>query len=192
MMTEKVEILRCGRELFRAQGFKDTNVADIMKMTGLGTGTFYNYYSSKDMLFMEIFLEKNVKLKKSIMESIDLEGDPINVMKEMMFLNHQGMSSNSILKEWYNKDVFNKIEKIYREENGLENVNFIHKNFIEVVIKWQTEGKMRSDIDAEMIMGIFAAIINVDIYKEEIGLQYFPLVLEYLGEFVMKGLLDCS
>jgi hypothetical protein len=51
---------------------------------------------------------------------------------------------------------------------------------------------MRSDIDAEMIMGLFAAIINVDTHKEKIGLQYFPFVLEYLGEFAMKGLLNCS
>lgn len=42
---------------------------------------------------MEIFLEENVKLKKSIMESIDFEGDPVNVMKGMIFLNNQGMDS---------------------------------------------------------------------------------------------------
>ena len=71
-------------------------------------------------------------------------------------------------------------------------VNFVYETFKEVIIIWQTEGKMRSDIDAEMIMGLFAAIINVDTHKEKIGLQYFPFLLEYLGEFAMKGLLNCS
>lgn len=192
MIDKKAEILKCGRELFSSKGFKDTNVAEITKMAGMATGTFYNYYPSKDKLFMEIFLEENVKLKKSIMESIDLEADPINVMKEMMFLNLKGMTSNPILKEWYNKDVFNKIEKIYREENGLNYVDFLYDSFIEIVKKWQIEGKMRNDIDAEMIMAIFAALINVDTHKEEIGLQYFPHVLEYLAEFIMKGLMDCA
>lgn len=193
MMTDKrAEILSCGRKLFAAQGYKNTNVADIMKLAGLGTGTFYSYYSSKDKLFMEIFLDENVKLKKSIMESIDLEGDPVNVMKEIIFLNNQGMSSNPILKEWYNKDVFSKIETIYRNENGLQDVDFVYESFKEIVKKWQFYGKMRNDIDAEMIMGIFAALINVDTHKEEIGLQYFPLVLEHLGEFIMKGLMDYS
>lgn len=193
MMTDKkAKILSCGRELFKARGFKDTNVADILKMAGLGTGTFYNYYSSKDQLFMEIFLEENIKLKKSIIESIDLEGDPVDVMKEMIFLNNQGMTSNPILKEWYNKDVFSRIEKVYREENGQQNGDFVYDIFIEVIKKWQSSGKMRSDIDAEIIMAIFAALINIDTHKEEIGLQYFPLVLEYLGKFVMKGLTDCS
>ncbi|WP_242832622.1 TetR/AcrR family transcriptional regulator [Clostridium saccharoperbutylacetonicum] len=39
-------------------------MSDITKKAGIGVGTFYNYYSSKEKLFMEIFLEENVKLKK--------------------------------------------------------------------------------------------------------------------------------
>lgn len=188
MSNKKANIYNCGRELFSSKGFKDTNISDITKMAGIGVGTFYNYYSSKEKLFMEIFLEENVKLKKIIIASIDLEGDPINVTKEMMYLNFKGMSSNPILKEWYNRDVFNKIEKSYREENGIDYLDFMYDSFIEVVKKWQSEGKMRKDIEAEMIMAIFGALINVDTHKEEIGLQYFPQILDYLAEFVMKGL----
>jgi len=192
LIDKKAEILKCARELFSSRGFKDTNVAEITKMAGMATGTFYNYYSSKDKLFMEIFLEENVKLKKSIMESVDLEGGPLTVSKEMMYLNFKGMGSNPILKEWYNRDVFNKIEQSYREENGLDRLDFMYDSFIQVVRKWQREGKMRDDIDAEMIMAIFAALFNVDTHKEEIGLQYFPQIMEYLAEFTIKGLMDCS
>ncbi len=192
MIDKKAEILKCGRELFRSNGFKDTNVAKITKMAGMATGTFYNYYPSKDKLFMEIYLEENTKLKKSILNSIDLEADPIYVMKKMMLLNLKGMNSNPILKEWYNKDVFNKIEQNFRKENGLDHVDFLYESFIDIVKKWQHEGKMRKDIDAEMIMAIFEALINVDTHKEEVGLQYFPQILEYLSEFTMKGLMDCS
>ena len=191
MIDKKAAILKCGRELFSSKGFKDTNVAEITRTAGMATGTFYNYYPSKEKLFMEIYMEENVKLKRSIMESLDLEADPINVMKEMMFLNYQGMSSNPILKQWYNRDVFSKIEQNFREENGLERVDFLYESFIEIVKKWQAEGKMRDDIGAEMIMAIFTAITNVDTHKEEIGLQYFPDVLEYIGEYTMKGLMNC-
>lgn len=191
MVTDKkAEIMRCGKELFRTRGFKDTNVADIMKMANLGTGTFYNYFSSKDKLFMDIFIEENVKLKKSIMESVDLEGEPLDVMMKLIYLNNQGMSTNPILREWYNRDVFNKIEKVYREEKGVQNVDFLYDCFIEVIRRWQNNGKLRKDIDAEMIMGIFAALINADTHKEEIGLQYFPDIMEYLGVFIMKGLME--
>ncbi len=192
MIDKKEAILKCGKELFSSRGFKDTNIAEITKMAGVATGTFYNYYPSKDTLFMEIYLEENVKLKKSIMESLDLEDEPIKVIQQMMLLNFKGMSENPILKQWYNKDVFNKLEQEFREENGLDSVDFTYDIFIKVVEKWQAEGKMRRDIDAKMVMAIFTAIINVDTHKEEVGIQYFPAILEYLAEFTLKGLMDCS
>ncbi|OLN26073.1 TetR/AcrR family transcriptional regulator [Desulfosporosinus metallidurans] len=190
MNDKKADIFNYGRELFSSKGFKDTNVSEITKMAGIGVGTFYNYYSSKEKLFMEIFLEENVKLKKRIMESIDLDGDPLKVVNELMFLNVSGMNSNPILREWYNRDVFSKLEQHYRQENGIKYVDFLYNSFVELVKKWQVEGKMRDDIDCEFIMAIFAALINIDTHKEEIGIEYFPHILDYLAEFVIKGLTD--
>lgn len=188
MKDKREELLRCGYTLFAERGFKDTNVADITKMAGMATGTFYNYFISKDQLFMEIYLKENAKLKKSILESLDLDADPFPVMKKMMFLNLQGMQSNPILKEWYNREAFSRIEETFRKEKGIDSVDFLYDTFIEVVKKWQAAGKMRNDIDSGMIMAIFSALITVEVHKDEIGFQYFPEVLDYMSEFIMSGL----
>lgn len=188
MKDTKTILFNCGKELFSRNGFKDTNVSDITKTSGIGTGTFYNYYSSKDELFMEIYLEENEKLKKKIMKSVNMDQDPGSVVKELMLLNLKGMKSNSILKEWYNKEVSVKIENYFREQKGLNRLDFMYQDFFEIIKKWQEEGKIRNDIDSTMIMAIFTSIITIEIHKEEIGLQYFPEILDYLTDFTMKGL----
>lgn len=190
MIDKKNEILKAGRTLFTEKGFKDTNVAKITKLAGMATGTFYNYYASKDKLFMDIFLEENVKLKKNIMLEINLNSHPMEVIKMMMFLNEKGMRNNPILREWYNRDVSDRVERVYREENGVEQVDFMYDIFIDVIRKWQSEEVMRNDINADMIMAIFSALINVDTHKDEIGIQYFPALMDYLTEFIMKSLTD--
>ena len=192
MTDKKTSIQKSAKLLFISKGFKDTNVAEITKMAGMATGTFYNYYPSKDKLFMDIFLEENIKLKKSIMDSIDLDAHPIDIMKKMIYLNIEGMSANPILSEWYNRDVAAKIEKIYRDENGIDNLDFLYDSFIDIVRKWQDDGTMRKDIDAEMVMAMFTALINVETHKDEIGLKYFPQVIEHMVEFTMQGLTTFS
>jgi AcrR family transcriptional regulator len=157
-------------------------------MAGIAAGTFYLYYPSKEKLFMDIFLEENIKLKKSILEVVDPNGDPLRVIQELMQRNIEGITANPILREWYNKDVFARIEEKYRQENGLEHVDFMYDSYKEIVKKWQAGGKLRNDIDGDMIMAIFAAVINIDTHKEEIGLQYFPKIQDYLTEFIMDGL----
>lgn len=95
MEDKKAEIFRCGKELFSTRGFKDTNVSDITKMCGYAVGTFYNYYASKEKLFIEIYLRENEALKRSILESsVNLDDEPTKVLKEIMALNYSGIHMN--------------------------------------------------------------------------------------------------
>lgn len=190
MEDKRAELYRCGKELFSQKGFKDTNVADITKLAGVSVGSFYNYYSSKERLFMDIYLDENQKLSKGLLESIDMSLPPALLIRQLLELNMERMAANPILCQWYNRDVFARIEKLYREESGLSSVDFLYHTFYALVQKWQAEGRMRTDIDSEMIMAMFGAIIKIGFYKEEIGLKFFPRLQDYLTEFLLQGLTD--
>jgi AcrR family transcriptional regulator len=188
----KADIFNCGRKLFNSKGFKDTNVLDITIMAGIGVGTFYNYYSSKEKLFLEIYTKENEKLKKSITESIDLNDDPVTLVTKLVTQNISAINSNLILKEWYNKELFSKLEQYFYEQGGLESIDeFMHSGKAELIKKWKAEGKVRDDLDDELISAIFNSILYIDIHKTEIGIQHFPQTLHYITEFIMKGLTDC-
>ena len=190
MEDKKTALFNSAKELFATRGFKDTNVADITKQVGFSVGTFYNYYPSKDKLFVEILEQETAALMKRIMKSVNLHDDPVSLIKRLLVLNMEGMLANPILRQWYHPDVFNKIEKLFREEDGLQAMDFLYRDFLKLVQKWQAGGKMRPDIGSEMIMAIFGAIIRIGYHKEEIGLQYFPELQDHLTDFVLKGLTD--
>jgi AcrR family transcriptional regulator len=190
MEDKRAEIFNCGKELFSTKGFKDTNVSDITKMAGIGVGTFYSYYSSKEQLFMEIFMKENEQLKKSF-ESIDMGTDPVQAILKMLSVNYTGINSNPILKEWHNKDLFGKLERLYHEQGGMKSIDeLLNSGTKELIKKWKAEGKIRNDLDDDLIHAIFHAIPYIDLHKEEIGLQYFPQIMYYITEFVMKGLTE--
>jgi AcrR family transcriptional regulator len=190
---KKTAIFNCAKELFATKGYKDTNVADITKMAGIAVGSFYKYYSSKDQLFMELYLSENEQLKRNLMETVNPDDDPVKFMKEILTLNFQGMIANPILKEWYNRDLFSKLEKNFYEQEGFKSISeFMNRGAIELIKKWKADGKLREDLNDELIMAIINSTFYIDFHKKEIGIQYFPQVLDYIVEFVMKGLTDCS
>lgn len=192
MEDKKEKLLAAAKELFSEQGFKATNVSQITRAAGMATGTFYLYFTSKEQIFMDIFLDENVNLKKELHKTFDVDGDPLTAIQQNMAANIAGMQANPILREWFNREVFQKIEQKYREENGLDRMDFAYDYFYNIIETWQEQGKMRKDIPADMIMAIFTSMIIVDEHKEQIGFQFFPKVQDYLAEFIMMGLTDFS
>lgn len=192
-MEDKKEVLyQKAKELFSTKGYKDTSIADIMELAGYSIGTFYNYYKSKDALFVEVFADETVALMKKIMKEIATIEEPIQLIKRMMELNEKGMQENLILKQWYYPDVFARIEKFYRLEKGIGAIDFIYQDFYNLILSWQEKGMMKKDIEAKMIMAIFGSIIQLGYHKEEIGIEFFPELQYLVTEFVLKGLTDVT
>jgi AcrR family transcriptional regulator len=190
MNNRQETLYDCARTLFATKGYRDTAVADITGMAGIAVGTFYRHYPSKDKLFAEILTRETTAMLKQIMASLNLDDDPVTLIRQLLARNMEGMLANPILRQWYRPDVYGKIETVFREENGLDAMSFLYRDFLALVQKWQQEGKMRADIGSEMIMAIFSAILRIGYHKEEIGLAYFPALQDHLTEFVLKGLTD--
>lgn len=191
-MDKRQLIYDTAKAIFSEKGFKDTSISAIAKSAEIAVGTFYLYYSSKEQLFMDMFRQENIALKQHCLENLDLTQRPFIIVRQLLRLNQEGIISNPILREWYFSEEFRKIERVYREEHEIDSLNFLYDTFLNLVRLWQSEGKIRSDIDSLMIMKVFESIINIDTHKDEIGLEYFPQLLDYLTELVMTGLTVCS
>lgn len=192
MIDKKTGIFDAARDLFYAKGFKDTNVSDIAKQAGIGVGSFYNYYDSKETLFMEVYFKESDDQKNRLLKSMNWDDNPVTLITKMVTQNAIDMNSNGILKEWYNKELFAKLEKQFYERGGIKSFDEVNHNaIIDLIRDWKAQGKLRKDLDDEMINAIFNSILYIDIHKSEIGVQYFPDILIYITEFIMKGLTDC-
>lgn len=192
MNDKKQQLYQSAKAMFSERGFKDTNISAITKAANMAVGTFYLYYSSKEQLFMEIFKDENTRLKHELLDKLDLNESPKAIILRMLQINQEGIQTNPILREWYTSDEFRKIEQAYREAHAIDSLNFLYDTFLSLVERWQAEGKMRSDIDSKMIMKVFEAVINVDTHKDELGMEYFPGLLDIMTDLILKGLTECS
>jgi AcrR family transcriptional regulator len=191
-MDKKQQLYETAKQIFSEKGFKETNIAAITKAAHMAVGTFYLYYTSKEQIFMEIYRNENTALKHACLARLDMAQPPIAVIRQMLQLNQEGIAGNPILREWYRSDAFRQIEASFREENAGESLGFLYDTFLELIERWQTEGVMRSDIPAQKIMLMFAALVNVDTHKDEIGLEHFPELLDMMTDLLVNSLTNCT
>jgi AcrR family transcriptional regulator len=186
-MDIKTAIFNYGKDLFSTKGFKKTNIKEIAQLAGIGVGTFYNYYTSKEQLFLEIYIQENEKIKKWLIESLDLDQEPVKVISQLIMRNIEAINTNPILKEWYSQDFYKEIEQYYRNE-GSERIDSIRNFYLNLFKNWKAQGKIREDIDEELLPVFLDSLVCIDTHKDEIGIQHFPKIIQYLAEFIMQGL----
>jgi AcrR family transcriptional regulator len=186
-MDIKSDIFKYGKTIFSTKGFKKTNIKEIAQSAGIGVGTFYNYYTSKEQLFLEIYIQENENFKKRLIESIDLDQEPVKVMNELIMKNIEAIDTNPILKEWYSQDFYKELEQYYRNE-GSKNIDSFRDFYMDLFKNWKAQGKIREDIDDDLLPVFFDSLVYIDTHKDEIGVQHFPKIIQYLAEFIMQGL----
>jgi AcrR family transcriptional regulator len=67
-------LLEQGYKLFSTYGLKKTNVEEIARAAGISKGAFYNFYESKESLFMDVIEEAERRVRREIFAVIDQPG----------------------------------------------------------------------------------------------------------------------
>jgi len=64
--NNKEAILIAAREVFTEIGFGGTTVRDIIRRTGLASGTFYNYFTGKEEVFVALIDDIGARLRAQL------------------------------------------------------------------------------------------------------------------------------
>ncbi|MFD1737856.1 TetR/AcrR family transcriptional regulator [Bacillus salitolerans] len=78
MKDRKQHVVKKAHELFIEKGFHSTSIQDILDYSGISKGTFYNYFSSKNELLIELFQLFFTQIEKKRNELL-LGHDPSNI-----------------------------------------------------------------------------------------------------------------
>ena len=66
--TVRTQLLEKGFELIKQHGMKKTSVSEIAKKTGIATGTFYNFFPSKEEFIYQLVIYKRHSVKTAFEE----------------------------------------------------------------------------------------------------------------------------
>ena len=71
--TTRENILQAALHLFAVKGYHETSISSVAERAGVGKGTLYWYFSSKEELFLQVFNEKGESLNKQIESLLELK-----------------------------------------------------------------------------------------------------------------------
>ncbi len=146
---KKIKILKSARELFYVRNFSSVSMDDIAKSAGVGKGTIYNYFTSKDDLLLQLAIDVFVDFESILNFAMNKASDfsefidlfiksifkDVKVKSKILFLFHKDLNVNT--KEYknaienYKKSLANAFDKFENEVSvGKEDFYLIITNFL--------------------------------------------------------------
>ena len=186
IMDKKKILKEAAYEVFSKKGYKATSISEITKHAKMAVGSFYNFYDSKETIFLDTYIEENNRIRQLMINNIDWEGDVVKLTEQLFGQSRSLISTNKILSEWYNPAISSELHNYYSSEKGKASnqfYKFLVENFTN---RLQTEGYSQEKI--EEILNIYTLFNYIDMNVTEKDIPNVSETTEKLAIYFVKGL----
>lgn len=186
IMDKKKILKEAAYEVFSKKGYKATSISEITKHAKMAVGSFYNFYDSKETIFLDTYIEENNRIRQLMINNIDWEGDVVKLTEQLFGQSRSLISTNKILSEWYNPAISSELHNYYSSEKG-KATNQFYKFLVEnFTNRLQTEGYSQEKI--EEILKIYTLFNYIDMNVTEKDIPNVSETTEKLAIYFVKGL----
>ena len=185
-MDKKKILKEAAYEVFSKKGYKATSISEITKHAKMAVGSFYNFYDSKETIFLDTYIEENNRIRQLMINNIDWEGDVVKLTEQLFGQSRSLISTNKILSEWYNPAISSELHNYYSSEEGKASNQFYKLLVENFTNRLQTEGYSQEKI--QEILKIYTLFNYIDMNVTEKDIPNVSETTEKLAIYFVKGL----
>ena len=185
--SEEKEVIRkklhkVAKECLQRYGVKKTTVDQMAAMVDISKGSFYNFYSSKEMLFFAVLEEYQIDVMNRLTEQLGMETKiDTNRLVQLLYDFYQDFRYSFMYTIFKNHEMELLIRKLPKE--AITNHHLIDDRMVKKIV---SRINIRENVSVEIVSALFRTIAMTILHIEEIGEEQFDIALK----FVIQGIVE--
>ena len=185
--TEEKEAIRkklheVARECLQRYGVKKTTVDQMAAMVDISKGSFYNFYSSKEMLFFAVLEEYQIDVMNRLTEQLDMEAKiDTNRLVQLLYDFYQDFRYSFMYTIFKNHEMELLIRKLPKE--AITNHHLIDDRMVKKIV---SRINIKENVSVEIVSALFRTIAMTILHIEEIGEEQFDTTLKLVIQGVVE------
>lgn len=183
------ELLTKGRDLFVKRGLKKTSISDITKSVGIAQGSFYNFYESKEVLYLDILEQEEEKIREQLVLPFFQSGNVTREgFKSFLMEAFSVMETNAFIRQLFDEGIMESLFRKLPEEKVAHLANSDVDFFTPLVEKLQRENVIVEE-QSEVVIQLLRMVFLLFLQKQQIGEEHFAESMDLLLTFISNGLI---
>ena len=185
--SEEKEVIRkklhkVAKECLKRYGVKKTTVDQMAAMVDISKGSFYNFYSSKEMLFFTVLEEYQIDVMNCLTEQLGMETKiDTNRLVELLYDFYQDFRYSFMYTIFKNHEMELLIRKLPKE--AITNHHLIDDRMVKKIV---SRINIRENVSVEIVSALFRTIAMTILHIEEIGEEEFDITLKLVIQGVVE------
>ena len=185
--TEEKEAIRkklheVAKECLQRYGVKKTTVDQMAAMVDISKGSFYNFYSSKEMLFFTVLEEYQIDVMNRLTEQLGMETKiDTNRLVELLYDFYQDFRYSFMYTIFKNHEMELLVRKLPKE--AITNHHLIDDRMVKKIV---SRINIRENVSVEIVSALFRTIAMTILHIEEIGEEQFDTTLKLVIQGVVE------
>ena len=185
--TEEKEVIRkklhkVAKECLQRYGVKKTTVDQMAALADISKGSFYNFYSSKEMLFFAVLEEYQIDVMNRLTEQLGMEVKmDTNRLVQLLYDFYQDFRYSFMYTIFKNHEMELLVRKLPKE--AITNHHLIDDRMVKKIV---SRINIRENVSVEIVSALFRTIAMTILHVEEIGEKQFDTTLK----LVIQGIVE--
>ena len=185
--AEEKEVIRkklhkVAKECLQRYGVKKTTVDQMAAMVDISKGSFYNFYSSKEMLFFAVLEEYQIDVMNRLTEQLGMETKiDTNRLVQLLYDFYQDFRYSFMYTIFKNHEMELLIRKLPKEV--ITNHHLIDDRMVKKIV---SRIDIRENVSVEIVSALFRTIAMTILHIEEIGEEQFDTTLRLVIQGVVE------
>jgi len=174
--VKKQDILEAAINVFAQQGIPNTKMIDIAVKAGIGKGTIYEYFRSKEELIKEAFRSYIVKLDKAAVHKMEEADHPIdklcNIIDGWMGVIETSYEESKVMIDFWAQGL--RLNRVIEEFN-LKEIYHNYRTLLSGIIKQGISREKIHPVDPNLMASVIIATLDGIVLHWIIGKEFFDL-----------------
>ncbi len=121
MDSKTDRILNATQDLIVRYGIEKITVAEIARAAGVGKGTVYLYFKSKEDIYTTLFSRELARFEKQLLAKLELATDPVAELELLLVEVGLGLLENEFALQMLKHDYLVRLQRYIKYDNGQQN-----------------------------------------------------------------------
>lgn len=181
-------LLAVGKEHFRRFGLRRTNIGELAAAAGIGKGSFYLFFPSKEALFLAVHTAEEPAIRAAFVAELDaLRSTPLAMVKRYFTRQLELLRELPMVQLLSDPAELASLMRKLPPEDVAAHLAEDQSFFVDLLRGWEEEGLI-GGAELENVAAISRALVAMNLHRDLIGEERFPGVVDLLVSGVAEAL----